>query len=163
MSMELTFTEMSCEHLDEVMAIEQASFPTPWSRYAFTYELLQNEFAVYIVVLVGQKVVGYAGMWLILDEAHVTNVAVHPQYRRRHIGRKLMQELMRRAVTLGASRMTLEVRTSNHVARRLYTSLGFVERGRRRGYYTDTNEDAVIMWKDPLDGFIGQEVSIDES
>jgi len=151
--MELTFTEMSCEHLDEVMAIERASFPTPWSRHAFTHELLQNEFAVYIVVLAGQKVIGYAGMWLILDEAHVTNVAVHPDYRRRQVGRRLMQELMRRAVMLGASRMTLEVRTSNQVARRLYASLGFVERGRRRGYYTDTNEDAVIMWKDPLDGF----------
>ncbi|AEG14165.1 ribosomal-protein-alanine acetyltransferase [Desulfofundulus kuznetsovii DSM 6115] len=157
MPMELTFVEMSCDHLDEVLAIEQVSFTTPWSRHAFTYELLQNEFAVYIVVLAGQKVVGYAGMWLVLDEAHVTNVAVHPQYRRRHIGRKLMQELMRRAVTLGASRMTLEVRTSNHVARHLYASLGFVERGRRRGYYTDTNEDAVIMWKDPLGGFTGGE------
>ncbi|MGB9803150.1 ribosomal protein S18-alanine N-acetyltransferase [Desulfofundulus sp.] len=154
MPMELTFAEMSSRHLDEVLAIEQASFPTPWSRYAFTYELMHNEFAVYIVVLAGEKVVGYAGMWLVLDEAHVTNVAVHPDYRRRRIGRKLMQELMRRAVMLGARRMTLEVRTSNHVARRLYTSLGFVERGRRRGYYTDTNEDAVIMWKDPLDGTV---------
>lgn len=148
--MEVTFAEMTCEHLDEVLAIEQASFSTPWSRYAFTYELLENEFAHYIVALAGGKVVGYAGMWIILDEAHVTNVAVHPAYRRRRIGKRLMQELMRRAALLGARRMTLEVRTSNRAARRLYAALGFVERGRRRGYYTDTKEDAVIMWKDSL-------------
>lgn len=148
--MEVSFTEMTCDHLDEVLAIEQASFPTPWSRYAFTYELQENEFAHYIVALVQGRVVGYAGMWIVLDEAHVTNVAVHPEFRRRRIGRRLMQELMRRAALLGARRMTLEVRTSNRAARRLYAALGFVERGRRRGYYTDTNEDAVVMWKDSL-------------
>ena len=117
--MEVSFAEMTCDHLDEVLAIEQASFPTPWSRYAFTYELLENEFAHYIVALAGGRVVGYAGMWIVLDEAHVTNVAVHPEFRRRCIGRRLMQELMRRAALLGARRMTLEVRTSNRAARRL--------------------------------------------
>lgn len=148
--MDLTFAKMSLEHLKEVLAIEKNSFPTPWSRYAFTYELTQNEFAFYSVALSGRKVVGYAGMWLILDEAHVTNLAVHPEYRGRHVGRELMRELMRRAAMLGATRMTLEVRTSNQVARHLYAALGFVECGRRWGYYTDTNEDALIMWKDPL-------------
>lgn len=148
--MELTFRDMTFEHLEEVLAIEQTSFPTPWSRYAFSYELLENEFACYIVALRGSRVVGYGGMWLILDEAHVTNVAVHPAWRGQRVGRKLMKELIRRAALLGAVRMTLEVRASNRVARHLYQSLGFVERGRRRGYYTDTREDALIMWMDPL-------------
>jgi len=98
------------------------------------------------------KVVGYAGMWLILDEAHITNVAVHPGYRRNKIGRSLMLEIIRRAALMGINRMTLEVRPSNAPARRLYTALGFEERGLRKRYYTDTNEDAIIMWRENLAG-----------
>ncbi|BAF58924.1 acetyltransferases [Pelotomaculum thermopropionicum SI] len=91
-------------------------------------------------------------MWLILDEAHITNVAVHPEYRKNNIGRTLMLEMMRRAALMGAVRMTLEVRPSNAAARRLYASLGFEVKGIRRRYYTDTNEDAIIMWKEDLTG-----------
>ena len=140
------FIPMQANHLREVIAIEQKSFPTPWSRYAFYGELL-NDFAYYIVAICGDKVVGYAGMWLITDESHITNLAVHPDYRQRGIGRYLMQELENQSVTLGAKSMTLEVRPSNSIAKGLYSSMGFFQEGRRRGYYSDTGEDALIMWK----------------
>jgi len=146
----VTFQKMCLEHLDEVLKIEELSFPSPWSRSSFIYEITQNQFACYIVAVAEEKVAGYGGMWLILDEAHITNVAVHTDYRMNGIGGALMVELIRRAILRGASRMTLEVRPSNTAARRLYASLGFKDIGLRKRYYTDTNEDAIIMWKDNL-------------
>jgi len=89
-------------------------------------------------------------MWLILDEAHVTNVAVDPDFRGHGFGEQMMRGLMAHALAHGARRMTLEVRRSNVVAQHLYRKLGFVQLGVRKGYYTDTHEDAFIMWKDPL-------------
>ncbi|TEB07458.1 Aminoglycoside N(6')-acetyltransferase type 1 [Pelotomaculum schinkii] len=150
--MKLVFTSMRLEHLNQVLDIEEVSYPAPWSYYAFAYELLQNNLAHYIVALSGHKVVGYSGMWLILDEAHITNVAVHPDYRQRNIGKSLMLEMIRLAVEKGSTGMTLEVRPTNTAARRLYEALGFVEKGRRKKYYTDNNEDAIIMWKSNLSG-----------
>ena len=144
--LDIIFLPMQADHLSEVIAIEQNSYPTPWSRYSFYSELL-NDFAFYIVALCSDKVVGYAGMWLIIDEAHITNLTVHPDYRLRGIGRSLMQELENQAVTLGTKAMTLEVRPSNNIAIGLYSSMGFFQEGRRRGYYSDTGEDALIMWK----------------
>ena len=138
------------EHLDAILAIEQVSFPTPWSRMAFTSELYDNEFAYYFVGLHGTEPIGYAGMWLITDEAHVTNVAVHPVYRHQGVGRLLLMEMFQQALARGCKRITLEVRPSNLVARSLYGQLGFIEAGIRQGYYTDTKEDAIIMWKDLL-------------
>lgn len=146
--LKVAFAEMKIEHLRQVLEIEERSFPSPWSYNAFAYEILQNRLASYIVALAGEKVVGYAGMWVILDEAHVTNVAVHPAWRRMGLGRALMQELMRRAGLCGATRLTLEVRPSNTAARRLYAALGFEEVGVRKKYYVDSNEDAIIMWKE---------------
>jgi ribosomal-protein-alanine N-acetyltransferase len=146
--MQLTVTEMLPEHLEQVLVIEKAGFTVPWSRNSFMYELLHNEFAYYIVVLLEDEVLGYAGAWVILNEAHITNVAVHPDYRGNKIGRLLMTELIRRVMLKGAGRVTLEVRTSNMVARHLYSSLGFKELGLRKKYYSDNNEDAIIMWKD---------------
>lgn len=148
--MEVSFEEMRPEHLDQVVEIEKVSFPSPWSRQAFACELLQNNFAFYIVALTEGKVVGYGGMWLILDEAHITNVAVHPDYRKKNIGRALLLGMISHAVLTGITGMTLEVRPSNAAARHLYATLGFKERGVRKRYYTDTNEDAIIMWKDDL-------------
>jgi ribosomal-protein-alanine N-acetyltransferase len=145
---EIKIEPMQLEHLDQVIAIENTSFPTPWTKNAFDYELQYNDFAHYIVALLDErKVVGYAGMWVILDEAHITNVATHKEYRCRGIGMALMREMIARAVLLGAERMTLEVRPSNKPARALYARLGFVEKGVRKKYYSDTQEDAIIMWK----------------
>jgi len=132
------------------MEIERVSFPTPWSRAAYQREILDNSYARYIVALLDGKVVGYAGMWVLMDEAHVTNVAVHPDYRHLGIGERILRDLMRRAYAAGADKMTLEVRVSNLAAQNLYKKLGFVFRGIRRGYYTDTHEDAMIMWRNNL-------------
>jgi len=141
---------MQPSDLDEVLAIERVSFPTPWSRGAFMAELFDSSRSCYLVAKLNGRVVGYIGVWLILDEAHITNIAVHPCYRRRGIGRKLLRSMMRVAASRGAKRMTLEVRASNIGAQRLYEQLGFTSVGVRRGYYHDNNEDAIIMWKEGL-------------
>jgi len=132
--------------IDRICAVEKASFTTPWSKEAFRKELSTNRFAHYYVLELGKEIVGYAGMWIILDEAHVTNVAIHPKYRGLKLGELLMRSLMANAKILGAKSMTLEVRVSNDVAQRLYRKLNFKEQGIRKKYYADTMEDALIMW-----------------
>jgi ribosomal-protein-alanine N-acetyltransferase len=135
--------------LDGVMLIEEVSYNSPWSRNAFVREISDNTTADYIVAEIPDVgVVGYCGMWLLLDEAHVTNVAVHPEYRRRGIATALLQVAARRAVARGVARLTLEVRPGNAGAKDLYSRLGFAARGRRKHYYSDTGEDAIIMWLD---------------
>ncbi|MDT8900027.1 ribosomal protein S18-alanine N-acetyltransferase [Anaeroselena agilis] len=146
----LNIRAMQLPDLEAVLAVEQSSFLTPWSREAFVAEIEDNDLACYLVAEAEGQVVGYAGMWIILDEAHVTNVALLPAFRGRGLGTRLMDTLRQVAKALGAARMTLEVRPSNHEARRLYGKLGFAERGVRPGYYTDTKEDAIIMWLDGL-------------
>lgn len=148
--MAVAFEKMSAAHLDQVLEIEKVSFPTPWSRDSFMGEIQQNDFALYIVAVYDGAVIGYGGMWLIFNEAHITNVAVRPDLRGKNIGKALMLEIIRQAVLRGADSMTLEVRPSNKTARRLYQGLGFKERGVRKHYYVDTNEDAIIMWKENL-------------
>ncbi|BDG62454.1 ribosomal-protein-alanine acetyltransferase [Caldinitratiruptor microaerophilus] len=143
---------MSLADIDGVMVVERLSFPTTWSRQAFVHEVTANTHARYFVARAGRQVVGYGGMWLILDEAHVTNIAVHPDWRGRGIGEALMRRLMDCARSYGITRMTLEVRVSNHAAQNLYVKLGFRPAGIRKGYYTDTHEDALIMWLDPIPG-----------
>lgn len=146
----LNIRAMELADIDAVLAVEEASFITPWSRSAFVAEIEDNDLACYLVVEAEGQVVGYAGMWVILDEAHVTNVALLPAFRGRSLGARLMDALCLLAKALGAVRMTLEVRPSNQAAQRLYGKLGFVAKGVRPGYYTDTKEDAVIMWRDRL-------------
>lgn len=138
---------MQLDDLPQVLEIERLSFPTPWSERAFRGELTVNSYAHYLVAELGERVVGYGGMWVIVDEAHVTNIAVHPRHRRSGIGRLLLKALLEQAADRGCDRVTLEVRKSNRPAQHLYQSYGFVPRGIRRGYYTDNNEDAIVMWK----------------
>lgn len=145
---QLNFCAMKPEHITQVLSIEFNSFPIPWSYQAFMFEVTENDFAFYIVAQINKKVVGYTGMWIVLDEAHITNVAVHPEYRGCGIGRALMKELLKRAAVMGAVKITLEVRVSNNVAKDLYKSLGFVDVGVRKKYYSDNNEDAIIMLRD---------------
>jgi ribosomal-protein-alanine N-acetyltransferase len=142
--------DMYLADLDDVMVIERSSFPTPWSRQSFLAELVDNTFAVYLVLEFVGRIAAYGGMWLILDEAHVTNVAVLPEFRGHGFGEAMMRGLISRAIERQARRMTLEVARSNVVAQKLYTKLGFVQLGVRRGYYTKPVEDALIMWRDPL-------------
>ena len=136
--------------VDGVMAVEHDSFLTPWSRSAFEEELAQNRLARYIVAVENGEIVGYAGTWLVINEAHVTNVAVSGQRRREGIGRLLMQKLMELARDNDMESMTLEVRVSNAAARHLYEQMGFVEAGIRKNYYSETKEDALILWCEKL-------------
>lgn len=148
--LEITIEKMTLQDLDEIMEIEKVSYLTPWSRRAFQSELTENAYAHYYVARHNGKIVGYVGMWVILEEAHITNIAVHPDFRRRGVARQLLEKMFEEARNMGATRMTLEVRVSNIPAQTLYRKLGFVDRGLRKGYYTDTNEDAIVMWKDDL-------------
>jgi ribosomal-protein-alanine N-acetyltransferase len=141
---------MTPQDIDGVLLVEQQSFSQPWSRRAFEAEMEDNNLAQYLVLEDNEKIVGYAGLWLIVDEAHVTNIAVLPAYQGQGLGEKLLTSLIQQAKNLGAASMTLEVRLSNDVARSLYTKLGFVIRGSRRQYYSETKEDALIMWLDKL-------------
>jgi ribosomal-protein-alanine N-acetyltransferase len=144
---------MRAADLDAVLQIECASFHTPWSRQAFLHELERNRVAALWVaraVGVGDAsgaavVVGYLCLWAVADEVHVTNLAVHPEWRGGGVGRFLLGSLLAQHRAIGARRALLEVRPGNAEARRLYEGLGFREVGRRRGYYVDTGEDALIL------------------
>lgn len=139
---------MRLRDLGDIMKIEKLSFTTPWSKQAFLSELLDNDRAYYLVAKVNERAVGYIGIWLIAGEGHVTNVAVHPDYRGRGIGNQLMTAIERLAGERGVNRLTLEVRVSNERAQNLYRKLGYLPAGIRRRYYRDNDEDALIMWKD---------------
>ena len=136
---------MKQEDLDEVTALEKATFTIPWSRESFRQELERNVAARYLVAESEGKIIGYAGAWIILDESHITNIAVAESYRGRGVGRKLTQALLQLLSNLGASYATLEVRVSNERAQNLYRSLGFISVGKRKRYYEDNQEDAFLM------------------
>ncbi len=148
--MEFILRSMLMEDIPQIVEIEKKSFPTPWSPYAFSCEIRDNEFAHYLVVTDvedQEKVFGYGGMWIIVDEAHITNIAIAPASRGKALGEFLMNGLISLAYSKRVSRMTLEVRVSNKTAQKLYEKLGFKSAGIRPGYYIDTDEDAIIMWK----------------
>ncbi len=137
---------MTLDDVPRVREIEQQSFRTMWPRDAYTHELRENRLASYLVARFEQDIVGYAGMWVIMDEAHITTIAVDPMYRGQHIGERLLIGLIDAAVERGARWMTLEVRRSNASAQALYHKYGFREIGVRKGYYSDNREDALVMW-----------------
>ncbi|MBT2694074.1 ribosomal protein S18-alanine N-acetyltransferase [Bacillus sp. ISL-55] len=146
MNKTITFRNMTVDDLDQVMEVEVNSFTIPWSREAFFNELTKNQFAQYLIVEVDQKVVGYCGVWIIIDEAHITNIALLPEYRGMKLGEALMGKVMELAREMGALRVTLEVRVSNERAQKLYRKFGFEEGAIRKQYYTDNMEDALVMW-----------------
>lgn len=135
------------EDIDSIMEIELESFTTPWSREAFLKEINENKLAYYLVAIINNQIVGYAGMWLIVDESHITNVGVKSKYRGVGAGSKLLEGLIQICKIKEIENMTLEVRKSNDVAKNLYEKYGFLEYGIRPKYYEDTGEDALIMWK----------------
>jgi len=145
----MTLRRMNEFDIDSVLTVEEQSFTLPWSRAGFVAEM-KNELAHYLVMVDKGTIIGYAGMWIIVDEAHVTNVAILPAFRGQKLGEKLMGALIAHAKDRGALCMTLEVRASNTVALGLYAKFGFARRGIRRNYYSDTQEDALIMWCDTL-------------
>lgn len=143
--------EMAADHLDVVVALEASSHTRPWSRSVFEEELQRRHDRAYLVALEDGEVVGYAGVQLLGEDAHITNVAVRPDRRRRGIASRLVIELIAEARRREATAATLEVRTSNGAARALYRRLGFAPVGVRRRYYEDPAEDALIMWLHDLD------------
>ncbi len=142
---DVVIRRMRTDDLDEVTELENATFATPWSRESFRQELERNVAARYLVAETDGKVIGYAGAWIILDESHITNIAVAQAYRGQGVGRMLTEALLQLLSNLGASYATLEVRVSNERAQNLYRSLGFVSVGKRKRYYEDNQEDAFLM------------------
>ncbi len=141
----LALDRMQPGDLDQVVAIERLSFTMPWSRAAFLYEMEQNQVARCYVMRDGGRVLGYICLWEVADEMHITNIAVHPEERRRGIGRAMLGQVLAEARQRALRLVVLEVRPSNVEARALYESFGFRVVGRRRGYYYDTGEDALVM------------------
>ncbi len=163
---EIRIRVATAEDIDAMTELDATCFSAPWSRASFEAELTTNQLAWYLVaeemVPKGEDtnselnpegeddsvglIIGYAGLWAIEDEGHITNVAVHPDYRRMHLGHILVEMLIDQTRKEGLKRFTLEVRVSNHAAIALYEQFGFVSAGLRKGYYEDNNEDAMIMW-----------------
>ncbi len=146
----LIFRKMLPADADAVSEIEIKSFAMPWKRDTF-YEVVQRENTVYIVGELDGKVIAYAGAWLSFNEAEVMSVAVEENFRGRGIGTKLFAELIKICKERGATAITLEVRPSNTAAIKLYESFGLKSVGRRKGYYVDNGEDALIMWNTHLE------------
>ena len=141
------YRKMTPDDVEAVYAIELATFPSPWTLDSFHYEMRDNQFAHYIVAVNhADKIIGFCGMWIVIDSAQITNVAVLPEARGLGIGEALMREAMKVAKEGGADTMSLEVRVTNTVALNLYRKLEFQDGGIRKGYYTDNGEDALVMW-----------------
>jgi len=140
---------MSVEDIPGVLVIENASFPTPWSESAFRYELLENPYASLFVAKTRDTVavIAFACAWIVDQEMKINNIAVHPDFRSRGVGTRFLKFLLEYAASQGCREVTLEVRPSNEVALHLYHQAGFVPVGRRKQYYTDTHEDAIVMWR----------------
>ncbi|QQZ07573.1 ribosomal protein S18-alanine N-acetyltransferase [Heyndrickxia oleronia] len=144
--MDIQLRKATLADLDGIMEVEVQSFTLPWSREAFYNEFVVNHFAVYFVLEDKERIIGYCGVWLVVDEAHITNIAVLPEYRGQKLGELLLRSMMEFASESGAKSMTLEVRVSNTIAQSLYKKLGFFEGGIRKNYYSDNQEDALVMW-----------------
>lgn len=128
-----------------VYEIEVLSFRTPWSYRSLMGEL-KNSVAHYTVMEKDGEIIGYCGMWVLFEETHITNIAIHPKLRGHGYGKQLLHASMRAAASFGAEMMTLEVRETNTVAQSMYAEMDFLQQGRRKRYYSDTGEDALLLW-----------------
>lgn len=137
---------MTIKDIPSVVKIEEESFATPWTEEIFEHEMTGNNYAHYIVATYEEEVIGHCGMWIVLDECHITNIAVLKEYRGHGIGEQLLRESVALCLELAVKSMTLEVRVSNEVAQNMYRKLGFQDGGIRKKYYTDDREDALVMW-----------------
>jgi ribosomal-protein-alanine N-acetyltransferase len=141
----------SASEIDDVVAIEEASFTNPWTRDMYVAELDKPDVSYcYLARLADGQVIGFCSFWLVVDEIHINNLAVLPDYRRRGVAMALLGHVLRQGVQLGAIRATLEVRRSNDPARLLYERLGFAVVGVRRAYYSKPVEDAIVLSREPL-------------
>lgn len=146
---EVTLEKMSLSDLKEVLAIEMASFPSPWNEGFFLQEI-KCPTSYFFVMKHHGSVIGYAGYWKVLDEAHVANIALHPSYRGKGLGRLLFRYLLTKAHQGGAMKASLEVRKANTIAQNLYQSFDFKSVAIRRNYYSEEGEDALVMWNDDI-------------
>ena len=149
--MSLVITNMTSDDLEEVSKIEAEAYGEHhWSKSAF-YDEMQNNLAKYYCARLSTgEMVGYAGTWHILDEGHITTIAVKKDYQRQHIGERIIVKILEDCFKAGVKYLTLEVRVSNQAAIGLYTKYGFQSLGTRKGYYQDNNEDALIMWTENI-------------
>lgn len=144
--------KMTLNDLEQVVAIDQVSFSLPWPTRSFQFELTDNEASRCWVADLDGRVIAMLVGWFIVDELHVATIATHPEFRGQGIGREILLHALRAAKEEGAIKSFLEVRESNEVAQKMYYSFGFVEDGRRKGYYKDNGEDAILMSLDHLPG-----------
>ena len=149
--LEVVIGPMRRRHLRGVLKIEQQVYPRPWSMGLFMSELAYRESRVYLTARVGSSVVGYGGLMLVVDDGHVTTLAVEPRWHRHKLGTRILLALARAGIEQGARNLTLEVRASNAPAQALYRAFGFAPAGVRKGYYVETNEDAIVMWANDVD------------
>src|SRR6202790_209726 len=143
---------MTAADLAAVLAIEALVFSTAWPLNAFANEIRDNKLAHYFVERLDGEIVVYGGIWVILEDSHITTIAVHPDFRGRQLGEEMLLKLLDEAILQGASWITLEVRESNDVAQKLYRKYGFTTVSTRRGYYSDNGENALVMWAGNLKG-----------
>ena len=143
----LMYVPLVEEHIDQIMEIELEAYPEPWSRSMFREEI-RNQRSHFYVVMRDEELVGYSGFWLVLDEAHITSVTVASTCRGLGYGRAQTVHLLKTALECGVRLVSLEVRATNVPASTLYKSLGFRETGLRKGYYSKTQEDAIVMIKE---------------
>jgi ribosomal-protein-alanine N-acetyltransferase len=143
----LQLAPMCVDDIPQVMAIDHLSFPLPWSATSYRHELTQNPASHFTVAITGppRDILGYIGYWFIVDEAHINTLAVHPAWRGLGLGEQLLLHALAQARAEGARLATLEVRASNTVAQRLYSKHGFERVGRRKKYYQNNQEDALLL------------------
>jgi ribosomal-protein-alanine N-acetyltransferase len=145
---EFKIRQATAKDIDDLAELEILCFSSPWSREAFAQDLATNSLARYFIAEKEGRIIAYGGLWIILPEGHITNIAVHPEHRQKGIGKALLRNMIEKSEIEGITCHTLEVRVTNRNAIELYRSFGFVECGRRKNYYEDTNEDALIMWRE---------------
>ena len=142
--MDLVIRQAHEKDIAPMAALDRVCFSMPWSEASFAHEIKTNHLALYLVAEIGGVLVGYAGMWAVVDEGHITNIAVRKDYRGQGIGRLLTAGLMQYAANMGVQYMTLEVRKTNLIAQALYRKLHFIQLGVRKRYYEDNGEDALL-------------------
>ena len=153
---ELVIRKATGDDVSQIENLEKLCFAVPWSYESLKHDINENKLSMYIVAelvmsdidqVPNNIIVGYIGIWNIVDEGHITNVAVSPKYRRQHIATIMIDTLIKSTEEAGIKRHSLEVRAGNTAAKNLYEGFGFVQAGLRKGYYEDNKEDAIIMWR----------------
>ena len=148
--MKLVIRKMTAEDVPAVVDLDQKSFSLPWPERSFRFELTDNPASRCWVAELDEKIIGMIVVWLIVDEAHVATLATHPDFRRQGIAKRLLSHALRHLIDEGAQSSFLEVRESNLAAQEMYRKFGYEESGRRRRYYKDNDEDAILMNLDSL-------------